>query len=965
MQRRDFLLSGLWSGSLLSLPGWAQATAGASAVAGQGVDAPSSPVASMDDFTDGRRLDTGWRFHFGDIAFPPVISQDDSYDNAKTGRAWAAAAMDFDDGGWRTLRLPHDFVVEQPFSADANVAQGYRRRGIAWYRRTLRLDESLRGQALEVRFDGIASHATVWINGVLMERSWSGYSGICIDLTAIARYGEDLNTIAVRVDAEAMDGWWYEGGGLYRHAWLAVRAPLHIVADGLAAVPREHGDDVWTVPVEVLLENAGPRSASAQARATLYDPQGRALLQGSATLAVAALARGTARIPLRLHAPQRWSVTAPILYRLEVQIDDDQGGRDRRCCEIGFRSLRFDPDLGFFLNLQPLKIKGVCLHQDHAGVGVAVPDALHVYRIRRLKSIGCNAIRLHHAVAPELLQACDRLGMLVMAENRVFNSSPDYLALLQAMVRRQRNHPSVFLWSVLNEEPLQGTAAGYQIARRMVAAVKTLDDTRLVTAAMNDGMQGPLNVADAVDVIGFNYRQFNYDRIHAARPRVPLLSSEDTSAFQTRGAWFTDLQAQVIAEDDSRAADWGNTHAESWRMIAERPFIAGGFVWTGFDYRGEPTPFTWPSVGSFFGIMDQCGFAKGAYWQRRAQWLDDEPVLKLLPHWNWPGREGQSITVLAFCNAQQVELWRDGRPLGRQSVDRFGGNRWQLDYAPGVLEAVAFQDGREVARDRVETTGAAVLLRLRPDRARMRGDDRDAQPVTIDTLDAHGRPVPDAAVELRLEVEGGRLLGVGNGDPNSHDSEQGPQVRLFNGLAQAIVQGAAGAAQLTVRAVARGLTPATVTIVLDPHDASLADDEVEVTPPALVIDGWRRTPPFAQPPALDLQRRFGEDNPWGFAQPGTLEVAAERTGYVLYRTTFTPWAGIQQHGGLLSLGRFSGKAEVFLDGRAIARARAGTPLRVPLPPAIGERSLAVIVQVEAGRPFGLRDVVSVRPSDRR
>lgn len=301
---------------------------------------------------------------------------------------------------------------------------------------------------------------------------------------------------------------------------------------------------------------------------------------------------------------------------------------------------------------------------------MALPDALHVFRLQRLKSIGCNAIRLHHAVAPELLQACDRLGMLVMAENRLFNPAPDYVALLRNMVRRQRNHPSVFLWSLLNEEPLQGTATGYAITARAASAVRALDDTRPITAGMNDGMFATGGAADVVDVLGFNYRQYNYDRVHAARPRTPMLSSEDTSAFQTRGAWFTDLDAHVVAEDDSLAADWGNTHRRAWQLIAERPFVAGSFVWTGFDYRGEPTPFEWPSVGAFFGIMDQCGFAKGAYWLRRALWIDDAPVLHLLPHWNWPGREGQPIKVMAFCNAEQVELWLNGRSLGKQAVDR-------------------------------------------------------------------------------------------------------------------------------------------------------------------------------------------------------------------------------------------------------------------------------------------------------
>ncbi|WP_039956599.1 beta-galactosidase GalA, partial [Xanthomonas graminis] len=739
MQRREFLAGGAGAGLLLAAPrlSWAGSAAQAGMAAGAtGTAAAAVPTLTLAVDPGLLCLDEGWRFHEGDIPFPPISGQDASYDNAKAGKAWGAAAGDFDDSQWRQLRLPHDFAIEQPIEASANVAQGYRRRGIAWYRRSLRLDEAQRGKALELRFDGISSRATVWVNGLLMARSWSGYDGFAIDLSAIARYGQDLNSIAVRVDAEAMDGWWYEGAGIYRHTWLAVRDALHIVGDGVHAVPRIGSDAQWTLPVAVTLANTGEQVDAAALEVALYDAHGTLVAQGSTAVQVGALAQALAQVELQVRQPQRWDVAAPHLYRVVTVLRSAGRERDRRECAIGFRTLRFDAQHGFFLNERPLKIKGACLHQDHAGVGVAVPDSLLEFRIRRLKALGCNAIRLHHAVASELLDVCDRLGMLVMAENRVFNPAPDYAAQLRWLVRRDRNHACVFLWSVFNEEPMQGTVAGYEMVRRAVALVRELDDSRPVTAAMNDGMLTQRNAADAVDVVGFNYRQFNYDRVRAAMPHKPLLSSEDTSAFQTRGAWCTDMAAHVIAEDDSVAAPWGNTHRTSWKLIEERPYLAGGFVWTGFDYRGEPTPFEWPSVSSFFGIMDLCGFPKGAYWLRQAQWIDDAPVLQLLPHWNWPGREGTPIKVMAFCNAQQVELWLNGQSQGRQAVDRIEMNAWQVTYAPGVLEAVAYRDGREVARQRVQTVGAPVALRLTADRARMRGDGRDAQPITLEAVDA-------------------------------------------------------------------------------------------------------------------------------------------------------------------------------------------------------------------------------------
>ncbi|APP86080.1 beta-galactosidase GalA [Xanthomonas hortorum pv. vitians] len=958
MRRRDFLAGSVCFSSLLGVPtltpGMASTATARAGVTGK--PRPTPPPSVEDGSGQWLDLDEGWRFHAGDLPFPRLLAQDETYDNAKAGRAWGAAAPDFDDTGWRQLQLPHDFVVEQAVRADANIAQGYRPRGIAWYRRTLRLEESARGQAVELRLDGIASHATVWVNGMLMARSWSGYNGLVIDMTPVARYGNALNSIAIRVDAEAMDGWWYEGGGIYRHTWLVLRTPLHIAGDGLAAVPHEGPGDVWQVPVELDLVNSGEQPTEAWVDVEVRDARGAVVAHGQTQLRVAAFGTAQAKASVSVAQPQRWSVDAPVLYRVVASVRGEDGRSDHAECEIGFRSLRFDADHGFFFNGRALKIKGVCLHQDHAGVGVALPDALHAFRLRRLKSMGCNAIRLHHAVAPELLQACDRLGMLVMAENRLFNPAPEYVALLQNMVRRQRNHPSVFAWSLLNEEPLQGTATGYAIMARAASAVRALDDTRPITAGMNDGMFATRGAADVVDVLGFNYRQYNYDRVHAARPRTPMLSSEDTSAFQTRGAWFTDLNAHVVAEDDSLAADWGNTHRRAWQLIAERPFVAGSFVWTGFDYRGEPTPFEWPSVGSLFGIMDQCGFPKGAYWLRRALWIDDAPVLHLLPHWNWPGREGQAIKVMAFCNAAQVELWLNCRSLGKQAVDRAQMNQWQVDYAPGVLEAVAWRDGREVARTRVETTGAAVALRLTPDRPQLRGDGRDAQPVTLEAVDAQGRHVPDCNATLTLHISGGRLLGVGNGDPNAHAPDQAMQVALFNGLAQAIVQAGRGAGVLRLQARASGLRDAVAEIACTAVPLPAA---VAVTAPVMVVESWRHTAAFAQPPAPDLSRRPNDNNSWSNTLPGTLETAPERAGYVLYRTQFTPWQGVQTHGGVLDLGRLSGPAQVFLDGRVVAQAAAGTPIKLALAPATGARTLAVIVQVAADQPFGFHDVVTV------
>jgi beta-galactosidase len=465
-----------------------------------------------------------------------------------------------------------------------------------------------------------------------------------------------------------------------------------------------------------------------------------------------------------------------------------------------------------------VKIQGVCIHQDHAGLGVALPDSIIDYRLRRLKALGCNAIRSsHNAPTAELLDAADRLGFLVMDENRLFNTSPDYMRMLEWMVRRDRNHPSVILWSVFNEEPLEGRREGYEMVRRMSAVVKRLDGTRPVTAAINGGMFNPVNVTQAVDVVGFNYQISAYDKFHAANPTKAITSSEDTSAVSTRGVYETDMNAHLLTSYDDVARPWGATHRAAWKAIATRPFMAGAFVWTGFDYRGEPQPFEWPTVSSSFGIMDLCGFEKTAFWIHQAQWVKDRPVLHLAPHWNWSGREGKPIRVVAMADTDTVALILNGKLIGEQKVDPYEMNEWRVPYAPGRLEAMGKTGGKVVAHFVVETTGAPVALRLTPDRNGLAGDGRDAAPIMVEALDARGRPVPTANLPVTFEVSGGRIIGLGNGDANSHEPEKGNARKLYNGLAQVIVQteeGGSGA--LVLRARSDGLKPAETRIVVRP-----------------------------------------------------------------------------------------------------------------------------------------------------
>lgn len=953
MNRRELLGSaGLGTVSMLAPVAVDARTA---ALPGLPMPAPGGilPPPAIDQDPSRTRIERGWRFHEGDIVAPEPDGHNATYLSVKAGNAQGAAAIDYDDSDWRAVRLPHDWASEQPFVERANVSQGYRPRGIGWYRRTLTLDPADRGRTIELQFDGIATNATVWINGSTVAHNWSGYNSLYIDMTPFARFGDEANVIAIRVDATVKEGWWYEGAGLYRHAWLVRRPPVAIVTDGVHCDPRAGADGRWQVPVTVTAASIEGTAATATVEAVLLDPRGAEVARGQAVLTVAPLDRGVAQLTLDAGTPALWSVEAPTLHTVRVRLLREGQPADERRIPIGFRTAQFDAATGFHLNGRAVKLKGVCIHQDHAGVGVAVPDALVAWRLARLKAMGCNAIRCtHNAPARELLDLCDRMGFLVMDENRQFNPAPDYLAQLEWLIRRDRNHPSVILWSVFNEEPMQGTPAGVEMVRRMAAAVRRLDDSRPVTAAMNGSFYEPVNVSQVVDVMGFNYYQGDYDRFHALNPTKPMTSSEDTSAFETRGAFAGDPARHIASSYDVEAASWGGTHRATWREIVTRPFVAGTFVWTGFDYHGEPTPYDWPTIASFFGIMDLCGFPKTAFDIHRAHWIDDEPVVGLAPHWTWPGREGQPIELFVTSNAEQVTLRLNGRAIGTQAVDRVMGNSFTVAYAPGRIEALALRGGKVVAQVAHETAGTPVALRLTPARTVMAGDDEDTQPVTIDAVDARGRHVPTANLMTRLSVEGAAIIGLGNGDPNSHEPEKGDARSLFNGLAQVIVQAGIGRGRIVVRARAEGLKPASLAI----DRAAIAPRaQVAETAAAMTIRDWRRSPVFAAKPDPAVAPADGDNNSWAFVRSGNPTPARAEGGWQVYRAGVTPWRRIAAEGGTIALAVVAGRAELWIDGVQVARkdTPAPGPLTGRMPAGKGVRQVVLLVEAMPGATSGI------------
>ena len=910
-------------------------------------------------------LDQGWLFHRGDIAFPAIKGHGASYNNAKAGNASGAAAADFDDSDWRRVDLPHDWAVEGGFDPNENLSQGYRARGVGWYRRYFQVATLDRGKHLELQFDAIATHSTVWVNGIVVNRNWSGYNGRDIDITPYVRYGERVNTIAVRVDADQMEGWWYEGAGIYRHTWLVKRNAVHIATDGIHANPVSGDGKRWSLPVEVTVDSSAKMAHDAELDVSLIDPDGAEVAKGSARVQVGALQSTTARLELNIEAPQLWSVAKPKMYRVQALLHDDSAPQanelDRADLQTGFRTIRFDANEGFFLNGEHLKLQGVCIHQDHAGVGVAVPEAIWEFRLRRLKEMGVNAIRFaHNAPAAEVLDLADRMGFLVMDENRNFNASPDYLQQLAWMVRRDRNHPSVILWSVFNEEPMQGTEVGYEMVRRMSAAVKALDTTRPVTAAMSGGLFTDVNVSQAVDVVGFNYQVGAYDRFHKEHPALALTSSEDTSAFMSRGEFTTDASAHHAASYDDDAAYWGNTHRQAWRAIAERPFMAGGFVWSGFDYRGEPSPFDWPSAGSVFGAMDLCGFPKTAFYLHQAQWVRDRTVVKIEPHWNWPGKDGRKIHVMVLTNAPRLRLLLNGQVIGEQDVDPFEMAHFQVPYAPGRLEAIALRDGVELGRDTVETAGAPVKLVLTPDRAALSGDGLDAVPVTVSAVDAQGRAVPTADLPVRFEVAGaGTLIGVGNGDANSHESEKASARKLYNGLAQVILQSQrGGSGSLMLRAASPGMQDAEISLSIRAAPVRVA---VAAAEPLTELSYWRYSPASAQRPDPNMVLADSDMNSWTWGEV-PMKQTPEALTWRMYRTDLRLRADLNDGRAHLVFRELAGKAEVWLTGVKLGEKTSDAPadFSVVLPTGAKQRQLTVLIESQPTHSSGIRDRVTVR-----
>lgn len=774
-------------------------------------------------------MDFGWRFALGHATdpakdFDPAPATNNFSYFAKAGFAHGAAAKDFDDSAWRTVDLPHDWAVELPFDSRGSASHGYKALGrnfpensVGWYRKSFVIPKSDSNRRISLEFDGVFRDSIVWVNGFYLGEHQSGYTGFTYDISDYLNFG-GTNVIAVRVDASLEEGWFYEGAGIYRHVWLTKTSPLHVANWG-TFVTTEVSDNSAIVTARTTVAEAGPANVPFVLNETILDASGNKVATSrSEGLNVEPGREAEFTGALTVSNPKLWSPETPTLYKLVTTLEANGAEVDHYETPFGIRTIRFDADKGFFLNGQRIELKGTCNHQDHAGVGVAVPDELNRWRLEQLKKMGCNAIRTsHNPPTPELLDACDQLGMMVMDENRAYGINPEQLGQLESLMRRDRNHPSVIIWSLGNEEwGLESNDKGTRVTQTIQNFAKTLDPTRRFTVADSGGWNWGSSIS--IDVMGFNYFTHGDNPVtgnedyHAKFPQKPCVATEDGSTFGTRGIYVKDEAHQHLTAYDENKPNWGSLAEESWSHYAARPWVAGLFTWTGFDYRGEETPFWWPAISSQFGILDTCGFPKDNFYYYQS-WYSDKPVLHIFPHWNWPGKEGQEISVWCDSNCREVELFLNGQSLGRQTMKTNSHLVWPVKYAPGTLLARGYKDGKEIISDKVETTGAPASVQLTPHKSIIAADGEDVAIITVQANDAQGHAVPVASNEIDFDITGpGRIIGVGNGDPSCQEPDQylngGWKRSLFNGLAQIIVRSTGQPGEITLTAKSTGLAPA-------------------------------------------------------------------------------------------------------------------------------------------------------------
>ncbi len=766
-----------------------------------------------------------WTFNLGDVS--------NGQDNT------------FDDSKWRKLNLPHDWSIEGDFSKDnpASPEGGALPGGIGWYRKIFTLPTADKNKMIYIGFDGFYQQSYFWVNGHHLGFRPNGYISFQYNLTPYLNYGDQKNIIAVKVDnSHQPNSRWYSGSGIYRNVWLTTVNKIAVDHWGTFVTTPKVTNATASINLKTAIKNLSGKSQQVNITTTIYNAAGLQIT--SSTLNDVSLRDTVATVnqDFTVNKPILWSVDKPYLYKVHTKIISNGAVVDTYETSLGIRYFKFDVDKGFFLNGKPVKILGVCDHHDLGSLGAAVNTRAVERQLEILKAMGCNAIRTsHNPPAPELLDLTDKMGFIVMDEAfdcwQKGKKPFDYHLFfdewskrdLEDQILRDRNHPSVIMWSIGNEIPQQSDSTGYKLAIQLAGIVHSLDVTRPITAANNDpGTKNQIIKSGAVDLVGYNYHSNELAGFHDRYPGKIFIGSETTSALETRGVY--DMPSDsirrwpirrnskgkmnddfTVSAYDNVSAPWGSTHAEEWKVIKKYDFLSGMFIWTGFDYLGEPTPYSWPARSSYFGIVDLAGFPKDVYYMYQSEWTHT-PVLHILPHWNWEA--GKMVDVWAYYNnADNVELFLNGKSLGvRSKVGDDLHVMWKVPYQPGTLKAVAHnKKGQVVLTSEDKTAGPASKIELIADRKVIKADGSDLSFISVKILDKDGNVVPYADNVVNFKINGEAFLaGVDNGDPINHDSFKADWRKAFHGLALAIIQAKQKEGYVTITATSNGLQAATL-----------------------------------------------------------------------------------------------------------------------------------------------------------
>jgi len=766
-----------------------------------------------------------------------------------------------DQTQWKSLDLPHDWSIETAFDKQSPVGHGggYLTGGLGWYKKDFTVDKQDSSKRISIHFDGVYCNSEVWINGHYLGKRPNGYIGFEYDITPYLNFGQ-TNQILVKVDnSNQPNSRWYSGSGIYRNVWLKKTEKLYVVNWGTFITTPKVSKDQATVNVVTTIGNDNNEEKTAVLRTRVLK-DGQEITQSEKEFLISSKANQELEQQLEINTPELWSDVSPELYTAISEILIEGNLIDQKKTNFGIRNFRFDLDKGFILNGVQTKIKGVCLHHDLGPLGAAVNTRAIERKLEIRKEMGVNGIRTaHNPPSPELLDLCDQMGFIVMDE--AFDmwahakNPHDYATVweqwhkkdLEDQILRDRNHPSVFMWSIGNEIPEQWSPEGAEIGRELSAIVKGLDTTRVVTAGMNPPIHvnndevtiqfedtaaepNALAGSGALDLIGYNYAHQTYEDHQKNFPNTPFIASETTSGLQTRGFYefpsdttkiwpvrwdlvFTQgNEDNTVSAFDQVRTPWGSLHEETWKIIKKHDFLSGMFVWTGFDYIGEPTPYQWPSRSSYFGIVDLAGFPKDVYYMYQSEWTDT-PVLHVFPHWNWEEDTLVDLWVY-YNNADEVELFLNGESLGVKSKEGDDLHlMWRVPYEKGTLKVVSRKDGKVVLEREVKTAGIASELSLTADRSTIYADGEDLSFITVGVMDENGVIVPRAADQISFTIDGpGKIVGVANGDPTNHESFKGQTHKAFNGKCLVVLQAGREKGNMVLTATAPGLKQSTINI---------------------------------------------------------------------------------------------------------------------------------------------------------